>query len=292
MSLAYNKDKISADEYKKLEQSLQEAGDYYLKVEKESAYGTAYPGHTYDTTVTDIVGDSASERSVTLTGGYEWGSNSMVINNALVMGVAYDVTKDTKYLSGATTAMGYIFGNNPLENSYVTGYGTNTTQYPHHRYWCPQMKAGWPYAPDGCLSGGPNSDMNDPLIQGAGYKIGELAPMKCYLDKNDAWSVNEITINWNAPLVWMAAFAEEEAPKADSTTPSTPDGDILYGDADNDGDVDIIDVLKLNQYLLSLTDLPAQGLKNADVDRDTKLNDSDAINILKSLVDLVKLPVK
>ena len=66
MSLAYNKDKLTADEYKTLEQSLQEAGDYYLKVEKESAYGTAYPGHTYDTTVTDIIDDSASERSVTL----------------------------------------------------------------------------------------------------------------------------------------------------------------------------------------------------------------------------------
>jgi endoglucanase len=291
MSLAYNKDKLTADEYKTLEQSLQEAGDYYLKVEKESAYGTAYPGHTYDTTVTDIIDDSASERSVTLTGGYEWGSNSMVINNALVMGVAYDVTKDVKYLSGATTAMGYIFGNNVLENSYVTGYGTNTTQYPHHRYWCPQMKADWPYAPNGCLSGGPNSDMNDPLIQGAGYKIGELAPMKCYLDKNDAWSVNEITINWNAPLVWMAAFAEEEAPKADSDTPETPT-DTLYGDVDCDGDVDIVDVLRLNQYLLSLAEVTPQGLINADVDINGIQNDTDAMNILKSLVNLVALPVK
>ena len=298
MSLAYNKDKISADEYKKLEQSLQEAGDFYLKVEKESAYGTAYPGHTYDTTVTDIIDDSASERSVTLTGGYEWGSNSMVINNALVMGVAYDVTKDVKYLSGATTAMGYIFGNNVLENSYVTGYGTNTTQYPHHRYWCPQMKAGWPYAPNGCLSGGPNSDMNDPLIQGAGYKIGELAPMKCYLDKNDAWSVNEITINWNAPLVWMAAFAEEEAPKADSNSTEEPT-DALYGDVDCNGVVDIVDVLTLNQYLTGIAEYltpngekEAQGKINANVDLDDKIDDADAMNILKSLVKLVTLPVK
>ncbi len=298
MSLAYNKDKISADEYKKLEQSLQEAGDFYLKVEKESAYGTAYPGHTYDTTVTDIIDDSASERSVTLTGGYEWGSNSMVINNALVMGVAYDITKDVKYLSGATTAMGYIFGNNVLENSYVTGYGTNTTQYPHHRYWCPQMKTDWPYAPNGCLSGGPNSDMNDPLIQGAGYKIGELAPMKCYLDKNDAWSVNEITINWNAPLVWMAAFAEEEAPKADPDAQTTePDEDvadpskILWGDVNCDKTVDVVDVLALNKYLLGVGKVSAQGRLNADVDQDTSLTDKDAMNILKSIVKLVELPV-
>src|SRR5690606_27420005 len=31
-------------------------------------------------------------------GSYPWGSNSFVLNNALVMGLAYDFTKDAKYL--------------------------------------------------------------------------------------------------------------------------------------------------------------------------------------------------
>ena len=64
-----------------------------------------------------------------------------------------------------------------------------------------------------------------------------------------------------------------------------------YGDVDVDGDTDIIDVLKLNQYLLSLTELSEDGLKNADVDLSGSVNDTDAINILKSLVNLVSLPV-
>ena len=208
-TLALHKDLISESEFKTVEQSFQEAGDFYLKQEAKSAYSTPYPGHTYDTTVTDIVGDESSERSITLTGGYEWGSNSMVINNAMILGMAYDLTGDLKYLSGVTSAMDYILGKNVIENSYVTGYGTSTTEHPHHRYWCKQMKPDWPSAPDGCLSGGPNSDMNDPMIQGAGYKIGELAPMKCYYDQVDAWSVNEITINWNSPVVWISSFMDD-----------------------------------------------------------------------------------
>ena len=293
-TLALHKDLISESEFKTVEQSFQEAGDFYLKQEAKSAYSTPYPGHTYDTTVTDIVGDESSERSITLTGGYEWGSNSMVINNAMILGMAYDLTGDLKYLSGVTSAMDYILGKNVIENSYVTGYGTSTTEHPHHRYWCKQMKPDWPSAPDGCLSGGPNSDMNDPMIQGAGYKIGELAPMKCYYDQVDAWSVNEITINWNAPLVWVSSFVEDEAPdpsgKQGETNP--PSGDVLYGDCDVDGDVDIMDVIAINKAILGSLTLSAQGKINADVDINNAIDTTDALNILKNVVKLVTLPVK
>ncbi|MDE5564964.1 MAG: glycoside hydrolase family 9 protein, partial [Oscillospiraceae bacterium] len=93
-TLALHQDMLSKDEAKQIVTQFQEAGDFYLKVEKESQYGTSYSGHTYDTTVTDIIGDEASERAVTLEGGYEWGSNSMVINNAMILGMAYDLTED------------------------------------------------------------------------------------------------------------------------------------------------------------------------------------------------------
>ena len=293
-TLALHEDLVKdAADYKKIEQQFQEAGDFYLKTENQSMYGTPYPGCTYDAVVTYVEGDTSTEKTVTLEGGYEWGSNSMVANNAMILGMAYDVTGNVKYLNGVTTAFDYLLGRNPNENSYVTGYGFSTTENPHHRYWCHQLKNDWPSAPNGCLSGGPNSNMNDPMIQGAGYKIGELAPMKCYYDQVDAWSVNEITINWNAPLVWVASFVEDEAPKADGseiedTTDSTDPGKVKYGDVNVDDTVTISDVIALNKYLLGdAKAASAQGLINADVDVNNSIDSTDSLNILKACVQLL-----
>ena len=297
LSLALNEDKINADEAKKVEEAIQAAADYYLEVEADSGYGTSYKGQDYSTTVTRIVGDEYSEETIDLNGAYGWGSNSMVANNAIVLGFAYDLTNDVKYLNGAASSFDYLLGRNAMENSYVTGWGTNTTSYPHHRYWCPQMKDGWPYAPSGCLSGGPNSNMNDPMIQGAGYKIGELAPQKCYYDQNDAWSVNEITINWNAPLVWVTSFLEDEGPNAgeDPKQPTTdPTGSevtgvTLWGDANLDGEVDINDVVYMNKTVLGKDNtISAQGFKNCDIDEDGRLTATDALNVMKLVVKLIQ----
>jgi hypothetical protein len=30
------------------------------------------------------------------------------------------------------------------------------------------------------------------------------------VDAVDAWSVNEVAINWNAPLAWLAAWLDEK----------------------------------------------------------------------------------
>jgi endoglucanase len=40
--------------------------------------------------------------------------------------------------------------------------------------------------------------------------------MKCYADNIEAYSTNEEAINWNAPLVWVAAFLDEQATKTRS----------------------------------------------------------------------------
>lgn len=313
-SLALNKDKVTDAEFKTITQQFQEAGDFYLDVQKANQYGSNYKGCTYDAEVTDIDGDTASVRTVNLKGGYEWGSNSMVVNNAMIQGMAYDLTKDAKYLNGVVEAMDYILGRNPNENSYITGYGTSTTKNPHHRYWCHQLKNDWPYAPNGCLSGGPNSNMNDPMIMGAGFKIGELAPMKCYYDNVDAWSVNEITINWNSPVVWIASFVEDTAAgvtpvptsETDKTTEATKPTEkedpndttdpskTLYGDANEDGVVDIMDVIYTNKYLLGSGKMSAQGKVNADVDING-LDSNDSLNILKCVVEIIKqtdFPIK
>ncbi|MEE5992202.1 MAG: dockerin type I repeat-containing protein [Oscillospiraceae bacterium] len=67
---------------------------------------------------------------------------------------------------------------------------------------------------------------------------------------------------------------------------------VTYGDVNADGIVDIADVLTLNQHLLGIGDLEGDGNKNADVDLNGTVDDADALNILKSLVDLVSLPIQ
>ena len=124
---------LTADEVTTLKDQVIQAADYYLNVQSESAYSIPYRGHTYNADVWSY--DAASGTGVIeqkeLTNGYEWGSNSMVINNTMALALAYDQTKDVKYIDGATTAFDYLMGRNSIEQGYVTGYGEHSTKYPH-----------------------------------------------------------------------------------------------------------------------------------------------------------------
>ena len=104
--------------------------------------------------------------------------------------------------------MNYILGRNPLDQSYVTGYGERPLMNPHHRFWAHQANAKFPSPPPGVVSGGPNSGLQDPYVQAAG--LAGCAPQKCFVDNIEAWSANEMAINWNAPLAWVAAFLDEK----------------------------------------------------------------------------------
>jgi endoglucanase len=141
--------------------------------------------------------------------GYPWGSNSSVLNNLLVIALAADFTHEGKYTNAVAEGMDYIMGRNPLDQTYVTGYGERPLENPHHRFWAHQANAKFPSAPAGIVSGGPNSGLEDPYVQAAGLK--GCAPEKCFIDNIEAWSANEIAINWNAPLAWVTAFLDEKA---------------------------------------------------------------------------------
>jgi len=142
-------------------------------------------------------------------GTYPWGSNSLVLNNALVMGLAYDITGEDVFLHGVIDAADYLLGRNPMWQSYVTGYGANPLENPHHRFWARQKDESYPGPAPGAVSGGPNSRLDDPYAKSAG--LPGCPPQKCFVDHIESWSTNEITINWNAPLFWVVAFLDEQA---------------------------------------------------------------------------------
>ena len=58
-------------------------------------------------------------------GDFYWGSNGVAANKGMVLIHAYILTKDEKYLNAAIGIADYILGRNPLDLSYLTGFGVN-----------------------------------------------------------------------------------------------------------------------------------------------------------------------
>ncbi|MBQ4818806.1 glycoside hydrolase family 9 protein [Aquimarina sp. MMG016] len=132
---------------------------------------------------------------------YNWGSNGAVGNQLILLIRAYELTKDESYLDAAYTAMDYIFGRNGTGYSYVTGFGDRQVFEPHHRI----SDADGISAPiPGMIVGGPQNENNPDTgdCTGSGVSFPSNLPASKYVDHWCSYSTNEITINWNAPLVY------------------------------------------------------------------------------------------
>ncbi|KAB8145970.1 glycosyl hydrolase family 5 [Chloroflexia bacterium SDU3-3] len=149
------------------------------------------------------------------TSTFYWGSNSDILNRLLLVSAAYDYTGAQKYLDGVAEGFDYILGRNALNHSYVTGYGTVSSQNQHHRFWAHQTDAAYPNPAPGAISGGANSGLDDPYVQ---KLLTGCKPQKCFIDHIDSYSTNEVAINWNAPLAWVAGFLSSKAHTAPLAT--------------------------------------------------------------------------
>ena len=76
-------------------------------------------------------------------------------------------------------------------------------------------------------------------------------------------------------------------PESTETSESGTD-EIIYGDVDMNGEVDILDVITLNKNLLGKEVIDADQQKRADVNQDTKIDSNDSLTILKFIVGMVK----
>jgi endoglucanase len=134
---------------------------------------------------------------------YPWGSNSNVVIRSMFLILGYDFSNDVSLVKSAASNMDYILGTNPMNVSYITGYGEKAIVNPHHRFWAHQLDKKSPHAAPGALSGGPNSiSFSDPV---ASSMKGNCIGQTCFRDDIGAWTLNEITINWNSPLVWVTS---------------------------------------------------------------------------------------
>lgn len=138
---------------------------------------------------------------------FVWGSNSDILNTAMVQVFAYDITGEKQYLEAAAGITDYIFGRNATGYSFVSGYGDKSSANFHHRLlMADDLEATFP----GFVAGGPNMYMQDReglRQQGADYP--STIPAKAYIDHDGSYASNEICINWNAPLVFVLGALEQ-----------------------------------------------------------------------------------
>lgn len=126
---------------------------------------------------------------------YGWGSNKDVADNGMLFLVAYKLKPDEEYLEYAQKHRDYLFGVNGTGYCYITGYGQLSPVSTHHR---PSQVLG--ETMPGMLVGGPNSSLQDPYANAVLYGF---APALCYVDNEQSFSCNEITIYWNSPLIYL-----------------------------------------------------------------------------------------
>lgn len=137
---------------------------------------------------------------------FYWGSNSVAGNQGVWLLHAYYLTGDKKYYVAATKVLDYLLGKNPLDMSFVTGYGTKSPMMPHHR---PSTADGVKDPVPGMIVGGPQpggEDIGSQTWECKDYRTGK--PATSYTDNRCSYATNEVAINWNAPFAYLAGAIE------------------------------------------------------------------------------------
>ena len=132
---------------------------------------------------------------------FEWGSNSDVLNQAMILCYAHLITGEEKYLTGAIRNVDYIFGKNATGYSFLTGYGFKQVMNPHHR---PSGADGIEAPVPGFIVGGPNDHRQD--RQQVEYQSDK--PARAFEDVQASYASNEVCLNWNAPAVFVLGYLE------------------------------------------------------------------------------------
>lgn len=130
---------------------------------------------------------------------FSWGGSSVAANQGILLLYAYKLTRNKVFLHGALSNFDYLLGRNATGYSFITGLGSKQVMHPHHR---PSEADGIADPVPGLLSGGPNPGMQDKCT----YPSAE--PELAFVDAVCSYASNEIAINWQAPMVYLAGAVE------------------------------------------------------------------------------------
>lgn len=139
---------------------------------------------------------------VALGDNYCWGSNQVVSNYARQMLLAEKISGKEEYGVAAYDQLSYLLGQNALSYCFVSGYGSVSPVNAHHR---PCLATG--SVMKGMVIGGPDRALEDPYVKST---LADAAPAKCYVDNEQSFSTNEITIYWNSPFIYLLSSQMDE----------------------------------------------------------------------------------
>lgn len=137
---------------------------------------------------------------------FVWGSNNDILDFAIVMAEAFRLTKNRQFLDAVIKSTDYIFGKNATAYSFVTGFGSRSPLFIHHR---PSISDGITAPVPGLLCGGPNASRDDASNHHGKVFYADTLPANSYTDNWESWASNEVAINWNASLVYILAFIRD-----------------------------------------------------------------------------------
>jgi endoglucanase len=128
-----------------------------------------------------------------------WGSNSRAANQAMLLMNAYFLNGNLDYARAAISQVDYLLGRNATGYCFVTGFGSRRVMNIHHR---PSAADGIVDPVPGWVAGGPTNASGDGCTNNATYRAIS------YEDGEGCYTKNEVTINWNAPAVYITGALE------------------------------------------------------------------------------------
>ena len=182
-----------------IQKALTTAADTLVTQRNNSGYGRALSGKA---------------------GAYYWGSNGAVARTCMLLQVANRLAAKADYLDTCADQVSWLFGRNYYNRSQVTGLGINPPMHPHHRpSQADGIDAPWP----GLLVGGGN---NTSTQAPNSNKNGATN----WTDDVNDYELNEVAINWNAPLTYaLASFLDAYTGPGTSTDAAVPPADANRG---------------------------------------------------------------
>ncbi len=184
-------------------------------------------------------------------------SNSFIADECMIMGYAYEFSRDKKYMDGMTEAMDYLMGRNPIIKSYITGYGENPVKNPNNLLYTYMADT----VPHGILVSGPASINLDQWVIAA-TATGTPA-QKCYIDSLGSYSTNTVENRTNASLAWITGYLDENFQIS-----------TVIEDINGDRGVNMADIMLQAQAFCSVQ---GDGIydEKLDLDRNSAINITD-----------------